>query len=105
MEMKKLWTVLALYFVIVSGVYAKDTKNETKVCFAVTMSCHSCQQKIEKNMAYEKGVKDLEVSLDNETVIITYRPDKTDEEQLKAALQKLGYKVVKIETQPIKEKK
>ena len=56
-------------------------------------------------MAYEKGVKDLEVSLDNQTVIITYRPDKTDEGQLKAALQKLGYKVVKIETQPIKEKK
>jgi copper chaperone CopZ len=66
-------------------------KNEECVVFDVNMSCNNCKTKIEKNIPFEKGVKDLIVSLDDKTVTIKYRNDKTSEDNLKKAIEKLGY--------------
>lgn len=63
------------------------------VTFNVSMHCKNCVKKINDNVAFEKGVKDLSVSLDSKTVTVTYDPAKTDVTKLKAALEKLGYKV------------
>lgn len=53
--------------------------------------CSSCAKKISENIAFEKGVKGLEVSLSNKTVKITYDAKKTNPEKLKEALRKLGF--------------
>ena len=63
------------------------------VTFNVSMHCKNCVKKINDNVAFEKGVKDLSVSLDQKTVTVTYDPARTDVAKLKAALEKLGYKV------------
>ncbi len=41
----------------------KSDKTETLTCWA-SMDCEACKSKIEKNIAFEKGVKDLKVDLD-----------------------------------------
>lgn len=69
---------------------AKKSKSEV-VTFDVSMDCHGCQQKIEKNIPWEKGVKDLKVDLENKTVKITYDPKKTTEAKLKKAIEKLDF--------------
>ncbi|MGN0201552.1 MAG: heavy-metal-associated domain-containing protein [Candidatus Cryptobacteroides sp.] len=71
---------------------AKKAASKT-VTFNVSMHCEKCVKKINENIAFEKGVKDLSVSLDKKTVTVTYDPSKTDTAKLKAALEKLGYKV------------
>lgn len=63
------------------------------VTFNVSIHCEKCVKKINENISFEKGVKGLEVSLDKKTVTITYDPAKTDVTKLKAAIEKLGYKV------------
>jgi copper chaperone CopZ len=67
----------------------KNSKEET-VVFSVSMDCHSCEQKIKKNIPYEKGVKDLTVNLEKKQVTIKYQTDKTDKDKLKKAIEKLG---------------
>ena len=77
---------------------AKKTKVTTK--FLVTnMSCENCVKKIEKNIAFEKGVIDLKSDLKTTTVAVTYNPDKTSDEKLIAAFKKINYnaKVIKEE--------
>jgi len=76
----------------------KDDKVETMKCW-VSMTCENCKAKVEKNIAYEKGVKDLEVDLPSKIVTIKYRTDKTSPEKLTKAIQELGFKteVVKEE--------
>lgn len=99
--MKKLANImmaLAAMFAVSSAVSAqtdgkKDSKTAT-VVIAAEIDCNHCKQKIEKNIAFEKGVKDLSVSLPDKTVTITYRTDKTSAEALCAAINKLGYKSV-----------
>lgn len=72
-------------------------KKEIKtVAFSVAMHCHKCVEKINANIAFEKGVKSLDVSFDQLTVTIGYDASKTDESKLADAIRKLGYKVEKI---------
>lgn len=67
------------------------------ITFNVAMHCESCVKKINENISFEKGVKNLVVSLDKKTVTVTYDPAKTDIATLKKAIEKLGYKVTVVE--------
>ena len=53
--------------------------------------CKMCKERLEHDMAFEKGVKSVE--LDNETKVltITYKTNKTNKEELKKAITKIGY--------------
>ncbi len=81
----------------------KDLKNDKEtVVFDVSMTCESCQKRIEKNIAFEKGVTDMKISLDNKTVQIEFKKSQTTVEKLKAALEKLGYEV-KLHKEEVKK--
>ena len=69
-------------------------KGEVKeVTFLVHLHCENCVKKVQENIAFEKGVKDLKVSLDDQTVALKYDAAKTSEETLKTAIEELGYPV------------
>ena len=70
-------------------------KTET-VVFQTTIHCKNCVKKINDNIAFEKGVKDLKVDLEKKQVSITYDPSKTSVEKLAAAIARLGYKAEKL---------
>ncbi len=73
---------------------SKKKKGEVKdVTFNVHLHCENCVKKVQENIAFEKGVKGLDVSLENQTVAIKYDAAKTSPETLKAAIEKLGYPV------------
>ena len=77
----------------------KSDKKTATVTFKTTIHCKNCVKKVNDNIAFEKGVKDLKISLDEKLVTITYDPSKTDEATLAKALEKLGYKAEKAEPQ------
>ena len=67
-----------------------------EVTFSVHLHCENCVNKVQENIAFEKGVKDLKVSLEHQTVYIKYDAAKTSEATLKAAIEKLGYPVAGV---------
>lgn len=72
----------------------KEKKNDKKeVTFDVSMTCDNCKKRIEKNIAFEKGVSDMKVDLPGKTVMIVYQANKTNQENLQKAIEKLGYEV------------
>jgi copper chaperone CopZ len=72
----------------------KKKKGEVKeVTFKVHLHCANCVKKVQENIAFEKGVKDLHVCLEDQIVALKYDSAKTSEETLKAAIEKLGYPV------------
>lgn len=80
----------------VSGTDRKPAKKKAEVkevTFRVHLHCENCVKKVQENIAFEKGVKDLKVSLDDQTVFVKYDAAKTSEEKLQAAIEKLGYPV------------
>ena len=80
----------------------KDKKKKTEeVVFLTNMHCENCKKRIEKNISWEKGVKDLRIDLDDKKVTILYNPAKTNQKNLQAAIEKLGYTCEVIEPKEI----
>ena len=68
---------------------AKQSYKQT-VVLQCELHCQACCDKIMKNIAWEKGVKDLVCDLKNQTVTVTYDTRKTDLETLLKAFEKIG---------------
>lgn len=69
-------------------VFAKSEK--ATVLFSVNLHCDGCVAKVEKNISFEKGVKDLVCNLKQKTVLVTYDPAKTSIETLQKAFEKIN---------------
>ncbi|MBQ1937700.1 MAG: heavy-metal-associated domain-containing protein [Bacteroidales bacterium] len=76
-----------------------------EVTFETDLHCKNCVKKVEENIAFERGVKDLKVSLEEGTIYIKYDAKKTNVEKLTKAINKLGYQVKPIEEKPIEKTK
>ncbi len=84
--------LLVLFLAVSACFLAEGAKKTQTVVFKTTIHCKNCVGKVMDNVSFEKGVKDLKVSLGEKTVTITFDPSKTDEKKLAAAIAKLGYK-------------
>lgn len=84
----------------------KNVKNDKEtVVFDVSMTCENCQKRIEKNIAFERGVTDMKVDLEKKTVKIEFKKSQTSVEKLQKAIEKLGYEVKIHKDEPEKEDK
>jgi len=98
--MKAVQIIFAVMFLLgVSAISAQDKKKNNKeeqVVFSVSMDCHNCEQKIRKNIPYEKGVKDLTTNLEKQLVTIKYQSNKTNKAKLKKSVEKLGFTCAEV---------
>ena len=60
------------------------------VVLTCDIHCQGCCDKIMKNIAFEKGVKDIVCDLKTKTVTVTYDANKTDIPTLLKAFDKIG---------------
>lgn len=97
MDMKK---ILLLLFALlpVLGFAAKPDKQV--VVLSCDLHCQGCCDKIMKNIAFEKGVKDIVCDLKTKTVTVTYDANKTDVPTLLKAFEKIGKPAKVIEKTP-----
>ena len=101
-----------LFLVILSALMLMGASKDLRVLVMTPtpqMHCENCENKIKKNLRFEKGVVKIETSVPEQTVAVTYDASKTDVKKLQAAMKQIGYdtKVVsdKLQPQTAKEKK
>ena len=95
--MKRLVVALICVMCACSIAFAQDKpkkKKDTVTFFVEEMECKNCVKKVEKNIAFEKGVSDLRCDLESRTAKVTYNTSKTTPEQLAAAFKKIGMEAV-----------
>lgn len=97
--MKQLLVAFVCAVFTFSTAYAQDAKKkkETVTFFVEGMECANCQKKVEKNIAFEKGVTDLKCDLKTRTVKVTYKPDKTSKTKLATAFKKIDMEAVPVD--------
>ena len=64
--------------------------NKQTVVLYCELHCQGCCDKIMKNIAFEKGVKDIQFDMEQQAVTVTYDADKTDVPTLQKAFAKIG---------------
>ena len=86
--MKRFLIILMALMPIVAVMAAKPDKQV--VVLSCDLHCQGCCDKIMKNIAFEKGVKDIVCDLQTKTVTVTYDANKTDIPTLLKAFEKIG---------------
>lgn len=74
-----------------SAATRKAQKNIAEVTFVTTIDCKNCVKKVEANLPFTEGIKDMKVILADKTVWVKYDTRKTDVKKLTEAINKLGY--------------
>lgn len=80
-----------------TGSFAQGSKPKasgtatTQVQFKTSAVCDMCKARLEKSLAYEKGVQAATLDVPSKVLTVTYRPDKTSPEALRTAVQNTGY--------------
>jgi mercuric ion binding protein len=95
MKTRIILSLLAIFFLAVTS-QAQDKKNDKKkqlVTIEIQTSaiCGQCKERLEHEMAFEKGVKFVELDNDTKILTIKYKEGKNTKENLKVAITKIGY--------------
>ena len=59
--------------------------------FKTSAVCDMCKARLEKSLAYEKGVQSAVLDVPTKMLTVTYKTDKTSPAALRTAVQKTGY--------------
>lgn len=70
---------------------AKTATGTETVQFKTSAVCDMCKARLEKSMAYEKGVQSATLDVPTKVLTVNYRPDKTNVAALRTAVLKTGY--------------
>lgn len=91
--MKNLMTliIITLFVVNTNNVMAQKTKKTETIIIKTSTQCGMCKDRVEKAMAYEKGVTSSNLDVDKAEFTVTFKPTKTSPEKIKEAISKLGY--------------
>jgi len=93
-NMKTVIKTLALaimVLLITKSTFAQETKKVDEIKILTSAVCGMCKDRIEQNIAFEKGVIDVVLDLDTKIATIKYKTSKTNSDNLRLALSKLGY--------------
>jgi copper chaperone CopZ len=84
--------ILALAAIITLGANAqKASKKEQTVTIQTNGVCQKCADKFKENVPYFKGVKDYSYDMKTAKLTITYDASRTNPDQLRQQISKLGY--------------
>jgi copper chaperone CopZ len=97
-------TILSLLaFVMVS--FAQQKAVATVVISTPTVQCESCKARIEQYLSREEGIQAVNVNVKKKTTTVTYLTDRTNVEDIKAAIATDGYDADDVKAEPDAYKK
>ena len=68
-----------------------ETEKGFKIEIQTSAICEMCQYALEKDLAFEKGVKEATLNLDDKVMTILFNPKKTDAQTLRERITLVGY--------------
>jgi copper chaperone CopZ len=91
MKTLKLLFVIALSIFLTDISVAQKESKYKELTIKVSVQCGMCKDRVEKALAFEKGVKSSTVDLENKTVTVKYKSSKTTPDKIRKAIAKLGH--------------
>ncbi len=88
--MKK-FLIFTAFFLISVGLNAQAKKPITVKINTPTVQCEKCKNRIEEYLEYEEGITKVTVDYKQKKTTVTYYADRTNLENIKAAIANTGY--------------
>jgi periplasmic mercuric ion binding protein len=81
--------LVSLLFAMLTGFMADDKTSEVKI--KTSAVCGQCKDRIEQGLAFEKGIKDVNLDVETKIATVKYNPAKTNPDAIRKLISKLGY--------------
>jgi periplasmic mercuric ion binding protein len=82
--------VMSIFCLLMASTVFAQGKTET-VKIKTSAICEMCKERIERNLAFEKGVAESNLDVDSKVLTVSYNPKKTTVAKIKANVSKSGY--------------
>ena len=89
--MKTIKTLSIVAILLFSLTIVTNAQKVKEVKIKTSAQSELCKANIEKYLAYEKGVKDVDLDLKSNIVTVKYSSKRTNEDKICAAICELGY--------------
>jgi periplasmic mercuric ion binding protein len=89
MTSRLIFLIGVIFFTTLKGFSAGDKNVEIKI--KTSAVCGMCKDRIEQGLAFEKGIKDVNLDVETKIVTIKYIPSKTTPDEIRKKISKLGY--------------
>jgi len=83
--------VLIISMVFMANQGFSQEKKAAVIKIKTSVVCGMCKDRVEQGLAYEKGIKDVKVDLETKTTTVRYAALKTNPDQIRKMISKLGY--------------
>jgi len=85
-------TAILLFFGMLSleGAIAQQPA-KAEITLTSSIQCGECKDRIEKGLAYEKGIQSVRADIQKNEIKVVYKPSKISEAQIKNAINAIGY--------------
>lgn len=91
--------ILIFVFGLLPFGLAAQTGNDT-LFIQTSAQCGTCKKKIEHDMAFLKGVKQVRLDVKTKRLMVVYNPAKNNPQQIRNALAGIGYDADSVAADP-----
>lgn len=92
--------IMILLLISTSVVFSQEVKKIETIEIKTSAQCDQCKERIEKAMAYEKGVKKSNLDVETAVLTVEYSPKKTSPEKIKKTVSDVGYDADEVLANP-----
>jgi len=85
---KKLFIAIILA-ILSTGAMAQSKLDSVKI--QTSAQCDMCKERIEEALAFERGVKNSQLDLEDKLVTVYYKSSRTNPEDIRKAITRVGY--------------
>lgn len=71
--------------------FSQDAKKKETIEIKTSAQCEMCKERIEKALAYTKGVKKSNLDINSKKITVTFNPKKISVEKIREVISKAGY--------------
>ena len=99
-------TIKATFIILVMGLFTLTTSAQEKkekpkkvetIKIQTSAICGMCEERIEHDLAYAKGVKFVDLDPETKKVTVEYKTSKTNPDEIRKAISKIGYDADDVE--------
>lgn len=89
--------VLIGFYSFSQKVTSQKSEKLKEIKIETSAQCEMCKERIEKDMAFVNGVKEVKLDLETMILSVKYKISKTDTNKIRKAVSKIGYDADDVE--------
>ncbi|NSW45460.1 MAG: heavy-metal-associated domain-containing protein [Bacteroidales bacterium] len=91
---------LLTFILFLIATFMVHAQNKSEIKIKTSAQCGMCKERIEKALAYEKGIYSSNLDLKTKEVTVVYNPQKTSPDKIRLAISKVGYQADDLKADP-----